>query len=432
MPQSKPRIQLLAIGNELVFGSTQDTNSSFIAQTFAKLGADVCHIALVKDELIAISESLAQAAEHSELIVTTGGLGPTSDDLTRNAVAKAAGVGLAENAQARVKLTDFFSRRNRPLNPNNLRQIEFPEGAAVIPNRLGTADAFVSKMKNSQGKEVMILSLPGIPKETVALMDEHIAPWFQKQFPTLRAPIATYLRCFGVSESFLGMKIEALHLPESIEISYRPMFPEILITFYHRGNIAAEKQREELQHISAQAEQAIGPEFVFSQQVSQSLAERIGELFCQRKLKLAAAESCSGGLLAHQLVSISGASEFFSSSVVSYSNEAKSVFLGVRPALLQRYGAVSEKIATEMARGVRYRAGADIGVSITGIAGPDGGTAEKPVGTFWIGLCAGDNEEAYDFFFPAERNHFRQYCVSLALDLVRRKLLGLPMTWERR
>jgi nicotinamide-nucleotide amidase len=424
---------LIAIGNELVFGSIVDTNSAFLSQQLYRSGIRVKHICLVEDRLDDIVAELRREAERSDILFTTGGLGPTSDDLTRHSLALVSEKQLLGNEAAQKKLEALFAARKRPLSPNNYRQVEFPEGAEIITNSLGTADAFVTTVCRADGTEVKIISLPGVPRELEHIYHEQLHGWLDRHFPTVEyQPVIGSLRCFGCSESFIGARIEELGLGSEIEVAYRPMFPEILLSFTHRGKQSRDARQAGIASTLAAVRAAIGEAFLFSDDPTMSLPVCLGRLLKERGLTLAAAESCSGGLIAHSLVSQPGASSFFSSSVTAYSNEAKSVYLGVRPAILSRYGAVSGETAVEMARGAKYKTGADFGVSVTGIAGPDGGTEEKPVGTFWIGLVTKDFEQAFPFFFPYERNLFRQYCATLALDMVRRKILGFPLSWERK
>lgn len=237
-----------------------------------------------------------------------------------------------------------------------------------------------------------------------------------------------YLRCFGHSDSHLGSIIKEANLPEHIEISYRSMFPEVLITLSVSASPNNKAKINELYKIQQKLEEKIGKEIVFADSPDSNMATVLGNLLIGNNKTLALAESCSGGMLANDLVSIAGASKFLVSSVVSYSNEAKSIFLGVRPAIISSYGAVSSQTAIEMARGAMYRTGANYGLSITGVAGPDGGTEDKPIGTFFVGLCTQDKELAFEHFAQYERNMFRRYSATLALDILRREILQLPLT----
>ncbi len=423
--------RLLAIGNELTAGKIVDSNSAFLARELAHRDIEVRSVTVLRDRQPEIEAALRSASTSADLVFTTGGLGPTSDDLTRIAIAAVAGTPLEENADARRKLEELFAARKRPMNENNLRQVQFPRDAEVILNRVGTADAFVTRL-TADGRTVPVVSLPGVPSELKIIFEEQLSPWLEMNFPTAdgAAPAFSW-RCFGRSESFLGRQIEGCKLPPEIDVAYRPMFPEVLLSFTHRGEGDRNSKQEELASIQPKLTEAIGADFIFSREEGRTLPAAVLALLQEKNLRFSAAESCSGGLIAHLMASLDGASECFLASAVTYSNEAKSVFLGVRPAVLKRYGAVSRETAIEMARGAKYRTGADLAVSVTGIAGPTGGSPEKPVGTFFLGLAYNGQEDAWPYYFPHERNMMRAYTAHLALDLTRRAVLGLPLQWDR-
>ncbi|MFN8390021.1 MAG: CinA family nicotinamide mononucleotide deamidase-related protein [Bdellovibrionota bacterium] len=430
MPQL--RASIVAIGNELLSGRVTDTNSTAICRKLYRLGIEVTHVTQVKDIHHDIVQELTREAKRADIVVTTGGLGPTSDDLTRETLADLAGVPLEEQPRARAKLEALFAARGRTPSPNNLKQVLFPAGAEVITNRIGTADAFVTRL-TVDGRIVPIVSLPGVPREMETIFEEELSTWLERNLPSADSrPLFLSLRCFGRSESYLGLQIESLNLNPVIEVAYRPMFPEILLTFTHIGSGSREERLEELTDAVTHVRELIGPQFVFTDRADETLPAHVGKLLAEKGLTLACAESCTGGLIAHLLVSQAGASQYFASSVVAYSNDAKSVFLGVRPAIIARYGAVSGEVVKEMARGALHRMGTDFAVSISGIAGPDGGTEAKPVGTFWIGIATKSEELAFEQFFPHERDMFRTYGAHLALELLRRKILGYPLTWQRK
>lgn len=426
-----PVVSILAIGDELISGKIADTNSAFLARELESRGLEVKRISSVGDEHEDICAELRSICARSELVVTTGGLGPTTDDLTRQAIAEVCELELREHAGARKKLEELLAARKRPVNENNLRQVILPVGAEVITNRIGTADAFVTRARVGD-RLVPIVSLPGVPRELHLIFEEELAPWLTKEFSSAdRRSVSVHFRCFGLSESHIGRQVESCQLPDRFDVAYRPMFPEVLVTITARGTTSPDERKRDLDAHADRIANAIGPEFVVGREAEDTLPIVLSRLLAERGLTLAAAESCSGGILADMLVSVPGSSKCFASSVVSYSNDSKCAYLGVRPAILARYGAVSAEVAGEMARGARIRSGARLGVSITGIAGPDGGTEEKPVGTFFIGLADEDGEQSFHFFFPYERNMFRRYCAALALDLIRRKVLGLRLSWER-
>lgn len=427
-----PRVSLLAIGNELVHGKIIDTNSAAIAQAANAAGLCIRRVVLCGDSGPDILAELQTAISDSAVVITTGGLGPTSDDLTRETLADAAVVPLIQDEAALAKLIAWSEKRKRPLNENNKKQAFFPAGSERIVNPVGTADAFITTLHNSAGQPVPVISLPGVPREMKTLLAEAVLPWITARYPAPPQAPSLAFRCFGLSESYLGSVIDGLHLPQSVEVAYRPQFPEILISLTHRGEEPLVERTAALSDLRSKIGAAIGEEFIFTDSSADTMAEVVSDLLASRGITLAAGESCSGGLLAHRLVSLPGASSYFLGSAVTYSNDAKTVLLGVHEAQIQEYGAVSAEIAIEMARGARVRLGAEIAVSITGIAGPDGGSDAKPVGTFYLGLSTAAGDQAYHYLHVGERNAFRNYATTAALDLVRRKLLALPMTWQLR
>ena len=419
------RLKIIAIGDELLNGSVSDTNSAEISRSLDPLGFKLDGIIVVPDKLNDIVNALKQSGEGVDLLITTGGLGPTSDDLTREAVAEFVETKLEESAAAKTKLEDFFKKRGRQIAANNYRQIFFPKGAKLLPNDMGTADGFVSF---HPALKLPIISLPGVPMELNWLLENGVGQWIGEHFGAPSTKIVrNYLRIFGVSESFLGTQIESLKLPAEINVAYRPMSPEILLTV----SVEGEKLKPLLDQVTDQIRSIIGDEYIFSKSKTETLPELVASLLLQERKTIAFAESCSGGKIADLLTSIPGISPTFLTSVVTYSNESKSAFANVAVETLERYGAVSVEVAREMACGIRERSSADLAASVTGIAGPDGGSAEKPVGTFFVGLADSNGVEAYKFFMPVERNLFRSYAAFTALDLVRRKLTGLQLDWVR-
>lgn len=437
---SNPSASILAIGNELTTGAVTDTNSSYIAAELGRLGFRVRRISLVEDDVPRISAELEASASLAEFVITTGGLGPTTDDLTRDAVAASVNVGLERSEESIARMKLLFEKRGRPFTLINERQAYFPRGAEILPNPAGTADSFICELE-SAGRKVPVISLPGVPREMKEILKLHVGPWLARRYPQAAAESYSYLRLFGLSESYVGTVIEALMLDQRVTTAYRPTFPEILLSFRASGEDAAGQTAAAREAVR----QAIGPEFIISDQPGINLPARVIELLCRENKTIAAAESCTGGMAVEKLIAVPGASRAVLAGVVSYSNEAKQVFLGVKPLVLESCGAVSREVAEQMAEHVRVRSGAAIGVSITGIAGPDGGSADKPVGTVWIGLStrrapqagaelseAGRQIEAFQLLYPAERNQFRNYISSYALDLVRRLLEGHPLEYARR
>jgi nicotinamide-nucleotide amidase len=422
--------ELIAVGNELLNGSTLDTNSSFLALELEKIGISVASISLVSDDIDNIANCLRRSIEQSSVVILTGGLGPTSDDLTRDAIAKVAGRKIVLNEQSLNRVAEYCKKRGRELNDNHKQQAYFPENAQVIENHVGTADAFLLEIENSAKAKIPVISLPGVPKEMKDLFLNSVCSLLLSRFSNAKPKSVSVLRCFGLSEAYLGNCIDSLKIPSRVTVAYRPRFPEILLTF----SCEAENQ-ELLDETVRRVKEKIGEEFIFATNVSDSLELIVGKLLTERNRTLAIAESCTGGLISKRLVDIPGASNYFLGSVVSYSNALKEKFLGVNAEILNAFGAVSKETALAMAIGIKKETGATYAISTTGIAGPDGGTEDKPVGTVWIGLVGKDFNgeefsEAFHYFLAFKREGFRGYVAQLALDLLRRKLLNYSLQWE--
>lgn len=415
-------VSIIAIGDELVKGKLVDTNSSYIAGRLGSIGVREVSIRQCADSLESIVRAIDQEKNWADYIITTGGLGPTSDDGTRHAIAAAAQTELELDQASLQRLEEYSAKRNRPLNDNNRRQVYFPVGSEIVLNPIGTANAFITQIPRTAASPVALMSLPGVPREAILLCDEELLPRLEKQLSDLTPSVIRAIRCFGLPESHIGETVEACALPANVEVAYRPQFPEILLHLCTPRTVSA---ADVLEVATTTVRKALGDEFVISDSEELNMPQVVGELLRMNNLSLAAAESCSGGLLAHELVSIPGSSQFFRGSIVSYSNECKQEFLGVRADTLAAHGAVSQEVALEMVEGVRARTKADIAVSITGIAGPDGGSDEKPVGLVWFGLSSKNKSDTFQLQLPWGRDFVRRYSVSYALDLVRRHILGI-------
>lgn len=421
-------VSLLAIGDEILRGEIRDTNSAWLAELLLENGIPVRSITSCGDNHAEIVRELRHSVSLSPVVITTGGLGPTSDDITRDGVAEIAGAELQLHAPSLEKLKANAQKRGRPLHKVSERQAYFPQGSRILENPVGTADSFILPINRPAASPSYVVSLPGVPLEMKRLVTDYVLPFLLEHFrPVPR--IVRRFKCFGVSEAYLGQCIEDCRPPESVSISYRPVFPEVWIRFSANREDLSDG---EFNSLCERCIQKIGHEFVFSADGTETMSEVVGKLLRQKSLRVTAAESCSGGLVSDALVSTAGSSAYFLSSFVTYSNQAKTELLNVDPELLQRHGAVSAEVAQAMALGARAKSGADISVSVTGIAGPDGGSEEKPVGTVWLGVSYNGTEKAIKHFFPIERNRFRKMTAQLALDLIRRSLLGYNITWEAR
>jgi len=440
---SIPTASILLIGNELLNGDTRDKNANYLALKLSELGVALQGVSIVKDNLEDIVSELDRLSNFSKTIFTSGGIGPTSDDITREAIAMLISLGLShknktkgskniekdplchseqylENLERReesvLKLEDYMKKHNRPLNKNSYKQALFPKGSIIIPNIAGTADAFLTKYNNSN-----IITLPGVPREVESIFEKEIEPNITSYFSSLRKSKQKNLRIFGLSESLIGTEIDSLKL--DVSIAYRPSFPELLL-------VLSSENEEKLESANSKIINKIGEEFFYSREKKQRLPSAVFNLLDQNNLSLSFAESCTGGLLSESIVSIAGASRVFKGAIISYSNESKEQLLEVDS--IKSSGAVSEQTAKQMAKAARDKFNTDYALSVTGIAGPNGGSKEKPVGTVYIAIANKEGQQAYRFQFNWGRQKNRIYSTSMAWDLLRRNILGLAMTWEKK
>lgn len=391
------KVAILPVGNELLDGRVLDTNSKFLSGEISSLSGEVVCILSVPDELNTIVESLEFVSNKAEVIVITGGLGPTSDDLTREAVSEFANCPLIKNELLLNEIKEFFAKRGKEFHPSNEKQSFIPESSTVIPNTLGTAPGFLLRKES-----ITIVSLPGVPEELEPM-------WLNFVKPLLKPDKELFVlgfKTFNLPESVVAGRIPKL---EDVKIGYRAQFPEITVKIsgFHK---------EKVENAFKVAKEAVGVDSIFTEDINLSLPD----LFKDSKKTIQVAESCTGGLLGKLLTDLPGSSRYFLGGVISYSNELKEKLLGVRT--IKDFGAVSSETAIAMAEGVRKKA--DVGISITGIAGPDGGTNEKPVGTFYIGVATEEGSKSYHFLYQgADRAKIRKAAAYEALNILRKIVL---------
>ncbi|MFM1849103.1 MAG: hypothetical protein RL417_2577 [Pseudomonadota bacterium] len=414
MPQG---IAVLATGSELLDGRVVDTNSQFIAGRLADLGLTLQRTLTCGDDIPAIVQSLEFLSREASFVVVTGGLGPTTDDLTREALAEFAGQPLVLDAGALDTLKDYYARKRRSFDPSNTKQATFPASAAIIPNPHGTAAAFVLELRPG----FFAVALPGVPGELRALFESDVVPLILSQFKDAAPRKERFFRLFGLPESIVGARVHAAALDPQITVSYRAHFPEIHVVLKTAADDAV------LEAAAAKTRGAIEADFIVSEDKNRSLEGVVAELLQKNKATVAVAESCTGGLLGGLLTRLPGASKTFLGGAISYSNALKESLLGVSAEALRTHGAVSEVVATAMARGARERFGSTYALSITGVAGPEGGSPEKPVGTFFVGISTPEGDAAYHFFFNSTREWIRTFAANCALDILRRTALALPI-----
>ena len=411
-------IGILTIGNELTSGRIQDTNSTLIARAAQEQGWKVAAMLSVGDEDTAIHEALDYLLARTEAIVVTGGLGPTADDMTTAAIARAFGLALRTDEAVLARIRDLFAKRRLPWTENNAKQAVFPEGAEVIPNPVGTAAGFAVR----RGEKIVAV-MPGVPGEAKRMLPEGVIPLFRKAFPEAALHVETStFKLFGLSESTVDEAVADADLASlGISVGFYPNFPENHLVLTARTASAAEAT-ERLREAGARVEARLGKNiFAHGQETLEGIVAR---MLTEKKLTLAVAESCTGGLITDRLTDVPGSSDFLERGVVTYSNAAKTALLGVPEAVLAAHGAVSEETARLMAEGVRRLAGTDLGLAVTGIAGPSGGTEAKPVGTTYIALADGGETRCMRYAFRWDRRRNKVVAAQFALLMLRGHLLG--------
>lgn len=415
-------VSILATGSELLDGRVVDTNSNVVARALADLGLKLKRIVVVDDDMQELVSGLQVLSAVSDIIITSGGLGPTSDDLTRDMVAQFFGVGLAELPAAREHLEQFYRKRARPLDPANLKQALLPVGSTMIPNENGTAPGFMLTGRGTGPHQVTICSLSGVPREFTPMFHDTVLPVIRSRSGNTTPIHRHSFKVFGVPESVVGKRVEGCGLPSEITVSYRAAFPEVHV-------VLKAPQHVDLLQPAAQVRAVLNHSTIYTEDAKQSFLERIQQLLMDKNATVATAESCTGGLIASYLTETPGSSSVFTGGVVSYANTIKEEVLKVPGTTLDNFGAVSAETVRIMAAQVRSMMNTTYGIAVSGIAGPAGGTAEKPVGTVWIGLC-GPNGRAFEqkILYINDRRSVRVYATYVALDLLRRELEGLEIS----
>ncbi len=408
--------ELIFTGTELLLGEVLNTHAQYLSQQMAAHGIEVILHTTVGDNWDRLAEVLRFALERADLIITTGGLGPTTDDLTKDTVARVLGVPMVLDDPTLQRLREFMVRQGMPMPESMVRQAYFPAGAIILPNPVGTAPG---ALLEHRGK-VLIL-LPGPPRELKAMFEESVAPYLASLGNRGMVTRIRLLKVTGISETAVQELIGDLGRQGNPGIAYLAKPGEVHVRISARADdgVAAERMVNGL--LEKVRERLAGYIFGTDDDV---LEEVVGQLLVRKGVTCALAESCTGGLTAARLTSIPGSSQYFLGSIVAYDNRVKEKVLGVPAATLQAYGAVSQQTAVAMAEGVRTLTGAHLGVSITGIAGPGGGTPVKPVGLTYIALAAPDGTCCREFHFPGHRQAVRQGAANAALNMIRLYLLA--------
>jgi len=411
---------ILSTGDELTTGRTLDTNANFIADKLVGVGFDVVAILVVGDFPERIAWAWREAMRQAQVVISTGGLGPTADDLTTDTVGRVVGRRLVLDAEVAARIRRMFEAMGRVMPENNLKQALFPEGAVIIPNALGTAPGFRLTVSTEQGERHLIV-LPGVPREMKPMLEERVLPWLEQIRGSDQVYLSHVFQTFGISESALDELVAGVVAPEEGRIAFRAAFPQISVRLTVHGKPESAPQR--LHELAARVRARLGS-YVYGEGDT-TMEAVVGEMLAQRGLTVGLAESCTGGLVSHRLTNVPGSSAYVRGAIVAYSDAVKEQRLGVKAATLQAHGAVSVQTAAEMARGARQALGCDLGLAVTGIAGPTGGTAEKPVGTVCFGLATGEALYTRRYQLWGTREWVKLLASQVALDWVRRYLLGL-------
>jgi nicotinamide-nucleotide amidase len=411
--------EIIAIGSELLTPFRQDTNSLYLTEKLNQLGVEVIFKTIVGDSLENLTEAASLAVTRAEITIFMGGLGPTEDDLTREAVAAALGLKLHRDPEIVTNLEQRFAARGWKMAPNNIKQADVITGATVLPNANGSAPGQWMSGKYD-GRERIIILLPGPPHELKALFEEQCLSRLRAKIPPQF--IATrQLKITGLGESQCDARVAPIYkLYTDVQTTILAGAGEIQLHLKTRA-ASLESAQERVDQLVEKIEEELG-DYVFSDN-GDSMEQIVGYYLQMRNATLAVAESCTGGLLAERITSVSGSSRYFVGSAVVYSNRWKTEFADVPAELIEKHGAVSREVAAALADGIRKRSGATLGVGITGVAGPTGGSEAKPVGLVFHALASDAGTEVAERKFAGDRKRIRWFASQQAMDMVRRKLM---------
>ncbi len=388
--------EIITIGDEILIGQIVDTNSAWMAQQLNLIGVAVKQITSVSDDENHILNSLAQAEQRADIILITGGLGPTKDDITKKTLAKYFGMGFRRDEAALEMVASIFKKYNRPLIDINIQQADVPDGCEVIVNKNGTAPCMWFEQNNK-----IFVSMPGVPFEMMYLMDDEILPRIKAKF-TLPTIVHKTILTANIGESFLAKEIEAIEdaLPDHIKLAYLPKLGQVRLRLSARGENEIALNNE-VNVFAQQIMEKISKFVVVDEDIP--FEKAILNIMQDRGLTLSTAESCTGGYIAHLITQHPGCSSVYWGGAVAYAYELKESILGVKESTLTQFGAVSEETVTEMAEGAIHHFKTDYAIAVSGIAGPDGGTEDKPVGTVWIAISNKNKTVAKVFTFSNKR-----------------------------
>ncbi len=405
-------VELISVGTELLLGNIVNTNAAYLSEQCALLGLSMYHQSVVGDNEERLAETMRTALERSDVVILSGGLGPTKDDLTKEVAAQVMEMPLKEDEHSRKRIEEYFKNsQTRVITDNNWKQAQAPEGSIVVDNDNGTAPGLILE---KDGKAMILL--PGPPNEMRPMFEKSIFPYLNKLQPELIR--SCMVKICGLGESYVETQIA-----DMIEAQTNPTIaPYAKIGEVHLRITAKASSEKEARKLMKPVVKELRNRFgdnIYTLDEKETLAENVLKLLKEKELTLTTAESCTGGMLAARLTDIPGASEVFKQGLVTYSNKAKRKLLEVKKTTLKDFGAVSEKTAKEMAKNGAFMTGADACVAITGIAGPDGGSDEKPVGLVYIGCSLKNKITVKEFHFQGNREKVREYAVVRALTLLR-------------
>lgn len=404
--------EIVAVGTELLMGQVLNTDAQYIARRLSELGVTLHRQVVVGDNPARIREAIHTAIGRADVVITTGGLGPTADDITKETCAEALGLPMERSPEAEKQVRGWFERNNYPMTENNLRQADFAKGAIILENHNGTAPACIVE---KDGKAV--INLPGPPRELMPLFAESVAPYLARRSGAVI--VSRYMRVFGMGESAVESRLHDM-MENSLNPTVAPYCSTGEVQLRLTVRVAHESEAATLldpaeREIRARLGNVV---YAVTDDPEYTMEQALVKALCAAKKTMVTAESCTGGMIASKIVNVSGASDVFLEGCVTYSNAAKMRTLGVKAETLERFDAVSRETALEMAEGARRRADADYAVSVTGLAGPGGGTPEKPVGTVWLGLATREGVQARLLQLHGNRERIRTLAALNAMHWV--------------
>ncbi len=407
-------VELVCVGTELLLGNIVNTNAAFLAEKCADLGLSCYYQTVVGDNEERLSETLKTALKRSDVVILSGGLGPTKDDLTKEVAAKVMGKKLHMHEPSRKRIEDFFKKRNLEATENNWKQAMMPKGAIVVDNENGTAPGVIME---EEGKKVILL--PGPPNELIPMFEKGIMPYLSKKNATIYSQT---VKICGVGESKAETMVKDL-IDKQTNPTIAPYAKNCEVHFRVTAKAADEKEAKKLLKPVVKELKSRFENHVYTTEADTTLEKAVVDLLTANKLTVSTAESCTGGMLAGRLMNVPGVSQVYKSGYITYSNKAKRKILNVKKGSLEKKGAVSEEVAREMAKGAAMASKAEVAVAVTGIAGPDGGTEKKPVGLVYIACSVCGKIKVKKYHFSGNRAKIRETSVSSALILMRQCIL---------